>query len=143
MKVLNHITKLIAIASAIYLPACTQSNIVEPIVEPAPMVVEAKTPAPLPEYCFPEYQRLTLDTFNLCFRDGMSYVEVANVVGNRGIFQGQTKNMKSYQWSGTGNNNSIGGLAHIVFVDDRLVVKTQVNLMPDSQNCNFSGCLDY
>ena len=89
----------------------------------------------LPDYCFPEYQRLTLDTFNLCIQKGMSYVQVANVIGNKGNINAVSGSVKNYSWGETGTLSPDGGMS-ATFINDRLVSKAQYSL----DNCEPGDC---
>jgi hypothetical protein len=90
----------------------------------------------LPEYCFPDHQRLTLDTYNLCIKEGMSYVQVANIVGNAGTNYGKSGAVEVWNWGGTGVIETNPGIMSINFVDNRLAGKTQSGL----SNCEPGNC---
>jgi hypothetical protein len=90
----------------------------------------------LPEYCFPDHQRLTLDTYNFCIKEGMSYVQVANIVGNAGTNYGKSGAVEVWNWGGTGVIETNPGIMSINFVDDRLAGKTQSGL----SNCEPGNC---
>lgn len=101
-----------------------------------PVKVQEFDLSSLPEYCFPSYQRLTLDTYNLCIKEGMSYVQVANIVGNPGTNYGESGAVEVWNWGGTGVIETNPGMMSVNFVDDRLAGKTQSGL----SNCEPGNC---
>lgn len=92
----------------------------------------APEPIKLSEYCHPGYQNLTLDTYNECIHYGMSYVEVANVIGNTGTIMAETASSKIVSWGGTGDVMSHDGTMSATFINNELTAKAQFDLYPDS-----------
>lgn len=121
-------------------PAKTVGQVVEEeTAVPAiaePVKVQEFDLSSLPEYCFPDHQRLTLDTYNLCIKEGMSYVQVANIVGNAGTNYGKSGSVEVWNWGGTGVIETNPGIMSVNFVDDRLAGKTQSGL----SNCEPGSC---
>ncbi len=85
----------------------------------------------LPDYCFPEYQKLTLETYQLCIREGMRYIQVANVIGNRGTNSAVSGNVEVWSWSETNKWDTEGSMS-VTFVNGKLKSKAQYNLSPDN-----------
>ena len=125
---LNKLEKQIANCFAIALTALTIHSVNtskigsgDPIkrIEPPP-VAKKYQPISLPQYCFPSFQRLTLDTYNLCIYEGMSYQQVANVIGNSGQKIFSKGGFATYSWGGTGDVMSLDGQISVNFVNNKL-----------------------
>lgn len=84
----------------------------------------------LPEYCYPEFQRLSMETYQMCIREGMSYVQVGNVIGNPGTNRGQSGNVEVWNWNENVNGETDGSMS-ATFVNGELASKAQYGLDSD------------
>ncbi len=66
-----------------------------------------------------------MDTFEQCLPDGLTYVQVANVLGYRGTLQIKSGSTEIWQW-----NDGEGKYLSIVFDNEKLKSKAQVGLQP-------------
>lgn len=82
-----------------------------------------KVEVPEKEECHRKYVSVELDTYTNCLLDGMSYVQVGNIIGFAGNEVVSSGNSKTFQWLGRG-----GALITVSFVGDRLISKSQINL---------------
>lgn len=81
----------------------------------------------LSPYCQPrEHVHLTYKMFNECFVEGLTYYQIADMIGHPGQLVSQNGSITIYQW--TGNKNSVVSL---LFKDSKLSSKSQVNLNLD------------
>ncbi|NES92065.1 MAG: hypothetical protein F6K13_24130 [Okeania sp. SIO2B9] len=83
-------------------------------------------------YCYPEYQRLTLDTYNECIILGMTYNDVVEVIGNYGNAISESGGFLVWSWN-ENNNGKTSGKMIITFANGKAVKKTQYNLSADSR----------
>lgn len=65
---------------------------------------------------------ITLAEFNQ-IKDGMSYDEVVEIIGKDGLLSSKSDNVELYMWHGKD-----GGTACAMFVDDRVISKSQAGL---------------
>ena len=84
----------------------------------------------LPEYCSPAFQRLSLETYTLCIHEGMSYVQVGNVIGNPGTNHGQSGNVSVWNWTENVHGESDGSMS-ATFINGKLASKAQYGLDSD------------
>lgn len=84
------------------------------------MGVTATVGTPQAEPCKRKYASIKMDTFTECMVDGLTYVQVANMLG-RGTMASKAGNTEIWQWS----NN---GVITASFVDGKMVSKSQSGL---------------
>ena len=72
--------------------------------------------------CHKTTSSLTLEMFQNCFPDGMSYENVAQIIGYPGTVITQSGNSKIYTWNGS------SGTMAAQFINNRLVSKSQSGL---------------
>lgn len=82
-----------------------------------------KVAVPDKEECHRKYVSVELDTYTNCLLEGMSYVQVGNIIGFKGNEIVASGDSKTVQWPGRD-----GALITAVFVGDRLHTKSQLNL---------------
>ncbi len=70
---------------------------------------------------------IKIDTFEKCLIEGLTYVQVANVLGYRGELQTKSGNAEIYQW-----NDGLGKYLSATFVNGKLMSKAQIGLEPGS-----------
>jgi len=75
----------------------------------------------LPE-CNQKTSDLTYGMFDRCIIEGMSYEQVAGILGWQGQLLASNKNVKTYQWQ-KGN-----GFMSATFIDNKLLTKAQAGL---------------
>lgn len=73
--------------------------------------------------CHRDYQNVSLALFNTCILPGMSYEQVAIMIGNPGELQTQSGSTDIYKW-GNGSN----GFIFVMFTNGKVVSKSQGNL---------------
>lgn len=66
-----------------------------------------------------------MDTFETYLVDGLTYVQVANLLGYRGELQTKSGDMEIWQW-----NDGAGKYLSATFNDGKMVSKAQVDLEP-------------
>ena len=113
--------KTIVILPLIGLVACSQ---VRPVVE-KPIQQETSTEVQIPSdpECNRDYQNVSLALFNTCILTGMSYEQVATMIGTPGELQSQSGSTDIYKW-GNGSN----GFIFVMFTNGKVVSKSQGNL---------------
>ncbi|MEG4242625.1 MAG: type IV pilin-like G/H family protein [Microcoleus sp.] len=75
--------------------------------------------------CSRKYVSVKLDTFENCLVDGMTYSQVANVLGYAGKLQSQSGSIEMWQW-----NDGEGKYLSAIFSDGKLMSKSQIGLEP-------------
>lgn len=75
--------------------------------------------------CSRKYVSVKLDTFENCLVDGMTYSQVANVLGYAGKLQSQSGSIEMWQW-----NNGEGKYLSAMFSEGKLISKSQIGLEP-------------
>lgn len=76
--------------------------------------------------CHRKYQSVKIDSFENCLVLGMTYVQVANVLGGPGELQAEAGNTQIWQW-----NDGAGRYATASFSDGYMVSRSQIGLVPD------------
>lgn len=94
-------------------------------VKPNPIAVKMGYPPKGTDVCKLPYSALILVMYQKCFSQGMTPVDVANIVGWEGTEVANTRLTKSYEWA-----DGKGGSMVIVFEGDRLKSKSQSGLKP-------------
>ncbi len=84
------------------------------------MGVKAVVDTPKAEPCQRKYASVKMDTFTECMVDGMTYVQVANLLG-RGKIASKAGNTEIWQWSNY-------GVITASFVDGKMISKSQSGL---------------
>jgi hypothetical protein len=74
--------------------------------------------------CSREYVSVKLDTFENCLIEGLTYVQVANVLGYRGELQAKSGDTEIWQW-----NDGSGKYLSATFFDGKLVSRSQIGLI--------------
>ena len=78
----------------------------------------------LPQVCWPRpHVHLTYRKFQECFVEGVTYGDVATMIGTHGRLVQQSGPMSIYQWGSVEY-----GMVTIAFSDSRLISKNQINL---------------
>ena len=75
------------------------------------------------DVCRLPYSALIQAMYETCFSEGMSYIDVANIIGYKGEESAKAGNSTSHTWNG-----SKEGMMSATFVDDKLTAKTQQGL---------------
>ena len=75
--------------------------------------------------CSRKYVSVKLDTFENCLVDGMTYSQVAKVLGYAGKLQSQSGSIEMWQW-----NDGEGKYLSAMFSDGKLMSKSQIGLEP-------------
>jgi hypothetical protein len=73
--------------------------------------------------CSRTYVSVELDTFQNCLITGLTYVQVANILGYKGTLGAVNGNTEVWQWNGR------EGTMIATFIDGRLVSKSQSGLV--------------
>jgi hypothetical protein len=122
--------KYLAIVLLLTSCAATPPAVVEaPSVTPEVVSTPASVQKPASATCTRRYQALDLEIYQYCVLEGMSYVTVANIIGNAGHPVASGGGSSTVQWNGR------TGTMMATFVDDRLVSKAQSGLEPCVSNC--------
>ena len=87
----------------------------------------------LPEYCSQQYQRLTMETYNLCIHPGMTHYQIATVIGVNGEPKASSGNVEIFGWDGIWTNGYAiqEGYMSATFSNGRMVSKAQYGLPSD------------
>lgn len=90
---------------------------------PLPLAVLAGSSPPDVDICNLPFSAVTQVIFNECLQEGMNYFQVANTFGFEGKERQRTGEEVTYSWGA-----SEGGLAIVVFKNDKLSSKSQNSL---------------
>lgn len=90
---------------------------------PEPLAVLAGNAPPGTDVCNLPYSAITIAIYQECIHEGMSYVEVSNIIGWAGKEASSSGSTVEYTW-GDGD----GGVMSAVFQDNHLISKSQVGL---------------
>lgn len=83
----------------------------------------------LPDFCQPtEYQQLNYEMYLHCFPENMTYSQVNQITGMPGETVSSSGDTKVMQFIGRGDYSGYGYMA-IVFQNDRIISKSQTNLI--------------
>jgi hypothetical protein len=85
--------------------------------------ITAAIDVPKNPVCSRKYVSVKLDTFETCLIDGLTYVQVANVLGYRGTLQAKSGNREIWQW-----NDGSGKYLTATFSGGKLISKSQIGL---------------
>ena len=90
--------------------------------------------ASLPEYCSQQYQRLTIETYNLCVYEGMSHYQVASVIGVNGEPRASSGSVEVFGWNGisTDGYGIQKGYMSVTFSNGKVISKAQYGLPSDT-----------
>jgi hypothetical protein len=140
MKISNPFLLILIFSSTLLVSACSSNNSVKPTASPdastAPIDpssnigkadqngVTVTVDVPKAPACSRTYVSVKMDTFEQCLPDGLTYVQVANVLGYRGTLQTKSGNTEIWQWNGR------EGSLSIVFDNGKLKSKAQAGLQP-------------
>jgi hypothetical protein len=91
-------------------------------VTPNPIAVLEGYPPQGTDVCNLPYSALTSAIYERCLKEGMTYAEVASIIGFEGKQQASSGNSVTYNWSGSGGSMSA------VFTDGKMVSKAQQGL---------------
>lgn len=94
-------------------------------VTPNPIAVNEGYPPEGTDVCNLPYSALIRAMYEQCFSDGMSYIQVSNIVGWKGEEITRTGSSTIYQW-----RDGDGGSMTFTFDNDRLVSQSQTGLKP-------------
>ena len=94
-------------------------------VTPNPIAVKKGYPPKGTNICNLPYSALIRAIYEQCLSEGMSYIQVSNIVGWKGEEFASSGSSVTYRW-GDGKNGSM----IIVFENDRLIYKSQNGLKP-------------
>lgn len=75
------------------------------------------------DVCNMPYSALVKAMYETCFSEGMSHIDVANIIGYQGDEAAKAGNSTSYTWEAPK-----GGMMSVTFVDDKLTAKSQQGL---------------
>ena len=89
--------------------------------------VKITVDVPKDPVCSRTHVSVKMDTFEKCLVEGLTYVQVANVLGYRGELQTKSGNAEIYQW-----NDGAGKYLSATFANGKLMSKAQVGLEPGS-----------
>jgi hypothetical protein len=96
-------------------------------ISPTPSTLSAPAatlpPVPSDPACNRPHVSIKLDTFQSCLVEGMSYIQVANILGSAGTLQAQSGSAQVWEW-GDGN----GGFLFVSFRDQLMISKSQTGL---------------
>lgn len=111
----------------------TTAKVAELDKAPVAIATPKPQPAPRPEYCNQDRYHLTIQTFDLCISEGMSYYEVGTLIGAPGKLSAQSGAMKVYGWDGEWAYGYVisGGYMSVSFHNDVVVSKAQHGLPVD------------
>ena len=87
----------------------------------------------LPEYCRPAFQRLSMQTYELCVHEGMTHYQIATVIGVNGEPKASSGNVEIFGWDGIWTNGYAiqEGYMSATFSNGRMVSKAQYGLPSD------------
>jgi hypothetical protein len=141
MKISKPLLLIIIFSSTFLVSSCSSNNSVKPISSPdtsaAPIDpssnigkadqngVTVTVDVPKAPACSRTYVSVKMDTFEQCLPNGLTYVQVANVLGYRGTLQSKSGNTEIWQW-----NDGEGKYLSIVFDNEKLKSKAQSSLQP-------------
>ena len=94
-------------------------------VTPNPIAVKMGYPPAGTDVCNLPYSALIRQMYEQCFTEGMSYVQISNIVGWQGEEVSRTGSSVTYRW-GDGKDGSM----LLIFESDRLISKSQTGLKP-------------
>jgi hypothetical protein len=140
MKISKPLLLILIVSSIFLVSACSSNNSVTPIaspdtstasVDPSSNIgkadqngVTVTVDVPKAPACLRTFVSVKMDTFEQCLPDGLTYVQVANVLGYRGTLQTQSGSTEIWQWNGR------EGSLSIVFDNGKLKSKAQAGLQP-------------
>jgi hypothetical protein len=75
--------------------------------------------------CSRDHVSVKLDTFEHCLTQGLTYVQVANILGYKGTLSAQADGVEVWEWNGN------EGVLIAKFADGRLVSKSQSGLISE------------
>jgi hypothetical protein len=87
--------------------------------------VTVTTDKPSHPACNRKFVSVKLDTFESCLVPGLTYVQVANILGYKGTLSAQASTVEIWQW-----NDGQDRLLTAKFEGGRLVSKSQLGLEP-------------
>jgi len=135
---------LALLAIALTLPACAPSTQTTPTASPSPSPSSAatrvngesqigltdaqgrKVEVDLPDdaICYQKTVQVTLEVFDRCLINGLTFVQVSNAIGYKGTLVSQSGSLETMRWgSGTDGKQIFG-----TFQDGKLISKTQTGL---------------
>lgn len=94
-------------------------------VKPNPIAVKEGYPPEGTDICNLPYSALIKEMYEQCFHEGMTYVQVSNIVGWQGEEVASSGSTSTYQW---GDGDS--GTMTLTFENDKLLHLSQNNLKP-------------
>lgn len=86
-------------------------------------IIASRVKVPDDPACHRNHVSVKLDTFQNCLLNGMTYVQIANILGYRGTLTSESGNLQDWEW-----NDGSGKYLSVTFVDNRLDSKSQINL---------------
>jgi hypothetical protein len=139
MKIPKPLLLIIVFSSTVLVSACSSNNSVKPIsspdtsaalIDPSSNIgksdqngVTVTVDVPKAPACSRAYVSVKLDTFEQCLPDGLTYVQVANVLGYRGTLQTKSGGTEIWQW-----NDGEGKYLSVIFDNGKLKSKSQLGL---------------
>lgn len=90
---------------------------------PPTLAVLAGNPPPGTDVCNLPYSAITQAIYEKCIHEGMTYIQVSNIIGFAGEEVSQSGSTKVYRWGDSKNGFMIG-----TFQNDRLISKSQSTL---------------